>query len=246
MSELTLFGPPEEDKYKPKIWSNPSFVPEKIIRTSEVFLEDCKIGMKKYRNRQFDLAVVDPPYGIDMGNFKRTHTDASGNKYHKDNYSKSNWDEGIPDDEYFKELFRISKNQIIWGGNYFDLPPTQCFIFWYKRNPVKNFSDGEYAWTSFDRPALCFDYPYYGNVSGKKCAEKRIHPTQKPIELYRWIYEKFSKKGQRIIDTHLGSGSSRIAADMYDLNFTAYETNEDYFRDQDDRYNKFKAKISLF
>ena len=133
---------------------------------------DCVELMKQYPDKHFDLAIVDPPYGIGFSDYERG---AMGIKV-KERYTKNgkkDWDKGIPTDEYFEQLFRVSKNQIIWGGNYFDLPPTQCFIFWYKQNPVPNFADGEMAWTSFAKPAMCFDYRYYGNLQGKTSAKER-------------------------------------------------------------------------
>lgn len=208
---------------------------------SEVYNEDCMIGMARYPDKFFDLAIVDPPYGLNFGSFNRTNTDPSGNKYKANKYHNSGWDVFIPDQIYFDELFRISKNQIIWGGNYFNLPPTQCFIFWYKQNPVKNFSDGELAWTSFKKPALCFDYRYYGGLMGKTSADDKIHPTQKPIDLYRWLLQNFAKAGDKIFDSHLGSGTNRIACHDEGFDFYGWEINKEYFTSSD---KLFKQKIS--
>jgi site-specific DNA-methyltransferase (adenine-specific) len=213
---------------------------------SQVFNQDCMEVMKRYPDKYFDLAVVDPPYGINFGVFNRTNKDSNGNRYKADKYKNSDWDTGIPTEDYFIELKRVSKNQIIWGGNYFPLPPTQCFIFWYKQNPVKNFSDGELAWTSFKRPALCFDFRYYGGLSGNTKAEAKVHPTQKPIELYEWVYGNFSKQGDKILDTHLGSGSSRIAADRAGLEFVGCELDKDYFEAAEQRFKDYKAQLKLF
>lgn len=213
---------------------------------SEVFNEDCIQVMKRYPDKYFDLAVVDPPYGLDFGAFNRTNKDNNGNRYKANKYHNADWDKETPTAEYFEELFRVSKNQIIWGGNYFDLPPTQCFIFWYKQNPVANFSDGELAWTSFNKPALCFDYRYYGNLEGKTSASKKIHPTQKPTELYDYCFSKFTKQADKILDTHLGSGSSRISANKAKLNFVGCEIDAEYFEAQNKRYKQFISQLTMF
>ena len=208
--------------------------------SSVVYNMDCIEGMKHYPDKYFDLAIVDPPYGIGFSDYERG---GMGQKV-KERYTKNEkkkWDNTVPLVEYFTELFRVSKNQIIWGGNYFDLPPTQCFIFWYKQNPVPNFADGEMAWTSFRKPAMCLDYRYYGNLQGNTSAGAKIHPTQKPIELYNWVLEKFAEKGNRILDTHLGSGSSRISAYQNGFEFVSFEIDEDYCKSSDKR---FKDAIS--
>lgn len=216
------------------------------MSVSIVTNEDNMAMMSRYPDKFFDLAVVDPPYGIDFGSFNRTNRDSTGVTVKANKYKQGNWDKGIPTDEYFNELIRVSKNQVIWGGNYFPLPPTQCFIFWYKQNPVANFSDGELAWTSFNKPALCFDYRYFGNISGKSSAEEKHHPTQKPIALYDFVLKKLSKTGDKILDTHLGSGSSRIAAYDLGLDFYATELDSDYFDAQEKRFAKHIAQQKLF
>jgi site-specific DNA-methyltransferase (adenine-specific) len=181
------------------------------------------------------LAIVDPPYGIGISSnpVRQKHT-------------KKNWDNSIPQDDYFNELFRVSKNQIIWGGNYFPLPPTQCFVFWYKQNPVPNFSDGELAWTSFKKPAVCFDYRYYGNLQGKSSAETKIHPTQKPRELYDFLLDKFAQPGMKILDTHLGSGSIGIACHYFGCELYATEINEVYYHNAMKRIKEKTAQINMF
>jgi site-specific DNA-methyltransferase (adenine-specific) len=192
--------------------------------------EDNMIMMARYSDDYFDLAIVDPPYGIDMSNYSRTKEDFQG-KRHK----KRKWDENTPKTEYFKELFRVSKNQIVWGGNYFNLPPNQNFIFWYKQNPVSNFSDGEYAWTSFKKPALCFDYRYYGNLEGNTSASKKYHPTQKPVKLYEWTLTNYAKEGDKILDTHRGSASLDIACHNLGFDLVTCELDTDYFNDGNKR-----------
>jgi len=214
---------------------------------SEVYLMDNIELMKHYPDKYFDLAVVDPPYGDGIG-FSDYERGGMGQKV-KERYTKNEkkqWDNTVPLIEYFTELFRVSQNQIIWGGNYFDLPPTQCFLFWYKQNPVPNFADGEMAWTSFKKPAMCFDYRYYGNLQGKTSAGSKIHPTQKPIELYDWIYSKFTDENSKILDTHLGSGSSRISANKAKLHFVGCEIDEEYFNKQNKRYEEFVSQARLW
>jgi site-specific DNA-methyltransferase (adenine-specific) len=193
---------------------------------------DCMEYMRGLPDKHFDLAIVDPPYGLNMAK-ERPRKDGrfAHNKPRK-------WDESIPSDEYFAELNRVSKNQIIWGGNYFPLPPTKCFIFWYKQNPVDNFSDGEMAWTSFGYPAKCFSFKYFGNIEGATVAGKKIHISQKPIALYKWILTNYAKQGDKILDTHLGSGSSRIAAFDLGFDFYATELDKDYFEAQQKRFKE--------
>lgn len=213
---------------------------------SIVFNEDCVQGLKRFADNYFDLAIVDPPYGLNFGAFNRTNKDSNGNRYKANKYHNGDWDKETPQDEYWEQLFRVSKNQIVWGGNYFPLPPTQCFIFWYKQNPVANFADGELAWTSFKKPALCFDYRYYGGLQGNTSAETKIHPTQKPKQLYKWILSKFATEGQTILDTHLGSGNSAIAAWEEKFSFTGIEINETYYKNAVNHFKIQSAQTRLF
>lgn len=207
---------------------------------------DCMEYMAKQPDKAFDLAIVDPPYGINFGLFNRTKRMANGTRIKADRYKNADWDNGIPSAEYFAELSRIARNSIIWGGNYFDLPPTQGFIFWYKQNPVDNFSDGEYAWTSFQRPAKCFNFKYYGSLEGHTSATEKVHPTQKPVKLYEWLLTNYAKPGQRILDTHLGSGSSAIAAHNLGFDFVGMELDKDYHAAACKRFEQHKAQGSLF
>jgi len=204
---------------------------------SEVYNEDCMALMSRYPDKYFDLAVVDPPYGI-LNKTKR----GSQRSPHKYKVRAENWD-FPPNEKYFNELFRVSKNQIICGGNYFLLPLTQGWIFWYKHQPVDNYSKGELFWTSFDKPLQCFDFMYYGNINSDK---NRFHPTQKPIALYDWIFKNYAKQGDKILDTHLGSGSSRIAAHKAGLDFIGCELDPDYFVAAQKRYKDFAAQLRIF
>jgi len=193
---------------------------------------DCLEAMRLMDDNQYDLAIVDPPYGIDFGEFNRTNKAEAGKRVKANKYKNEKWDDGIPTDEYFQELQRISKHQIVWGGNYFPyLWSKGCkgFIFWFKGNPVPNFSDGELAWTSFNKVAKQVDYRYYGNIQGNTCADNKIHPTQKPVALYKWLLDNYAKDGDTILDTHGGSMSIAIAChDMhYDLDL--YELDTEYF-----------------
>ena len=207
--------------------------------------------MRGMKDKQFDLAIVDPPYGLNFGAFNRTNKDSNGNRYKANKYHNADWDKETPQDEYWEQLFRVSKNQIVWGGNYFPLPPTQCFIFWYKQNPVANFADGELAWTSFKKPALCFDYRYYGGLQGNTSAETKIHPTQKPIALYDWIIKNYAKPGDKILDTHLGSGSIAIAIEKANrinnmgLQFTGIELDEEYYNAALQRFKIFAMQQTI-
>jgi len=192
---------------------------------SFVYLMDCMEGMKQI-DFKVDLAVVDPPYGININmNMGRKRGQP---KKHKD----KDWDNSVPDYEYFEMLSSISINQIIWGGNYFDLGPCKHFIFWDKETPEGlSFSDGEFAWTSFDCAVRKWTQR---NTQGGK-----IHPTQKPIALYDWIFKNYAKEGQTILDTHLGSQSSRIAAHKAGLTFIGFETDPDYFKQGCERFTDF-------
>ena len=204
----------------------------KVIEKNKILLADCMDIMAQMPDKYVDLALVDPPYGIGE-KFK-------GGKNGKINFNEicdKGWD-SIPDKKYFQELFRISKNQIIWGGNYFNLPPTRCFICW-----DKIISDDftlamcEYAWTSFDKLAKIYKLPNRKN---------KIHPTQKPLALGRWCLQKYAKKGDLIFDSHSGSGTFAIAAYLEGHDFIACEKDADYHRDSVKRFEEIKMQGRLF
>ena len=200
---------------------------------------DCMEYMRTLPDNAFDLAVVDPPYGIEKA-FNATSRIAKYGQMESVNDQK-------PSKEYFAQLFRVSKNQIIFGYNHLSdmLPPTKEFLFWYKHQPVDTYSDGELAWTSFKKTARCFDFPFFGGGVGAD-KDGRIHPTQKPVALYAWIYNRYAKPGNKILDTHLGSGSSRIAAYDAGLDFVGCEIDPQYFAAQEERYQNHISQTSLF
>jgi len=220
-------------------------VTDKITITNE----DNMQLMARYPDKYFELAIVDPPYGINFGEFNRTNKDSNGVRYKANKYKQDDWDDSIPNDDYFKELFRVSQNQIVWGGNYFPyLWENGCkgFVFWYKHQPVDNFSKGELAWTSFNKPANCFDFQYYGGLQGNTKAESKIHPTQKPRELYKWLLDKYAKQGDKILDTHLGSGSIAIACHDYGFDLTACELDSEYYEKAVQRIKNHTNQQNLF
>ena len=209
------------------------------------YLRDCMDAMAEFPDKFFDLAVVDPPYGIGMGKALKPSTFTV--------YEKKDWDANPPDAAYFQELFRVSQNQIIWGGNYFTehLPPSAKWIVWDKNVAMGlTFGMHELAWTSFKKKqAMICKVSLYShqnhNVETKHTA-CRIHPTQKPIPLYDWIFANYAKPGQKILDTHLGSGSSRIAANKAGLDFWGYELDPDYFAAHEKRYANFISQLRMF
>ena len=198
----------------------------------EYFNEDCMVGMARYPDKHFDLAIVDPPYGIGE-KFKGGST----GKMNFNEIVNKDWDKA-PSRAYFDELFRVSKNQIVWGGNYFNLPPTRCLIVWDKQIS-EDFSLAmlETAWTSFDKLAKIFRH---SNPKGDK-----IHPTQKPVALYKWLLKNYAKQGDKILDTHVGSASSLIAC--YDMGFDAvgFELDADYYKASKQRLEDFMAQIKI-
>jgi DNA modification methylase len=208
---------------------------EKIGKAT-LYLGDCLEGMKQTPDRTFSLALVDPPYGIGM---------YGGNVGYKgdNNLERKEWDKEIPAAEYFDELRRVSNNQIIWGGNYFPLPPTRCYLIWDKGAGFqgRSYAECEQAWTSFDANAKMFhrDPLCNGDYKGK------IHPTQKPVPLYRWLLMHYAKPGDNILDTHMGSGSSVIACLEKGFEVTAYEVDKDYFTAACERIEQSLQQLQL-
>jgi site-specific DNA-methyltransferase (adenine-specific) len=214
---------------------------------SEVYLEDCVTALKRYADNHFDLAIVDPPYGIREDGAKN-HSRSKQAKAQK--YTPKDWDKEPPKVEYFKELFRISKNQIVWGANHFisRMPyDSSCWIIWDKENGENDFADCEMAWASFGTTVRRFKFRWAGMLQGNmKDKEQRIHPTQKPVALYDWLLSKYAKEGDLILDTHLGSGSSRIAAYKNGFNFVGFEIDQEYYEKQEKRFNDFKSQLRMF
>ena len=222
-----------------------------LTTVSEIFNEDCMIGMARYPDKYFDLAVVDPPYGIDIANDFGGGKRISGKGAAlKSAFDKKDWDKEIPSNNYFKELFRVSKNQIIWGANYMAtyLPNSMGWIVWDKDNGSTKFSDCELAFSSFDCALRKFKFTWNGMLQGDmKNKETRIHPTQKPVALYSWIYKNYLPEGGKVIDTHLGSGSNRIAADKAgNIDFYGWEIDKDYFLASDKRFQDYKKQLRMF
>jgi site-specific DNA-methyltransferase (adenine-specific) len=215
---------------------------------------DCMEGMKQYPDKYFDLAIVDPEYGIDIAN----RVGSIGQKKGQGkitSYKKKGWDEHPAGAEYFIELFRVSKEQIIWGANYFTphLPPAKGWIVWDKRQPLGvSFAMAELAFSSVSKSVKMFSCSraHIGNkVSNNAELGKvwaKIHPTQKPIVLYKWLLTNYANEGDKILDTHLGSGSSRIAAYQMGFDFTGFEIDPDYFAAQEKRFKEQTAQQSLF
>ena len=205
---------------------------------SEAYLMDCMEYMKTIPDGWFDLGVVDPPYGININvSMGRRKGDRKSN-YHK----FAGDDKSIPNAQYFIELFRISRNQIVWGGNYMTnhLPPSPCWILWDKGfSPDVTFAQLEMAWTSFTSSTKKYDFNAAANTN-------RIHPTEKPVKLYSWIYSRYLPDGGKVFDSHLGSGSNRIAADKAgNIDFYSTEIDPDYFADQEKRFRQYKAQLTL-
>lgn len=225
-----------------------------MSRKIEVFNEDCMIGMRRYPDKYFDLAVVDPPYG-GGGKASQARSDSAGASTAIGPVSRTGgkwaakygkkiiaWD-NAPGREYFDELFRVSKQQIIFGGNYFPLPPCRCFLIWEKTNIPEKFTMAqcEYAWTSFKDNAKIFKFS-----SLRTKGETHFHPTEKPVALYTWIFQHYAKLGDKILDTHMGSGSSRIAAYEADLEFTGFEIDKTYFDLGNERFETHISQMSFF
>ncbi|MDO4667030.1 MAG: DNA methyltransferase [Streptococcus sp.] len=218
--------------------------------------QDCLEGMKGFPDKHFDLAIVDPPYfsGPEKRKFYGRKESKIGVKrvYEK----TSEWE--VPDEEYFKELFRVSKNQIIWGVNYFNFPFGSGRIIWDKVNGQSSFSDCEIAYCSMHDSVRLFRYMWNGMFQGKSIAEghiqqgnkalneKRIHPTQKPINLYRWLVQKYAEEDFKILDTHVGSASSLIAFEEAGLEYVGFEKDKHIYESASKRLSNFRRNVRLF
>jgi len=207
---------------------------------STVYLMDCIEGMKQFPDKFFDLAIVDPPYGIGYDGAKQTSGSHGGRKAHE----FKGWDSKIPDKIYFDELYRVSKNQIIWGANYMveHLKPSMGWIVWRKDRGKFSSSDAELAYSSFNGALR----EYTKNPLVLVREGGTIHPTQKPICLYDWIFANYAKEGDLILDTHLGSQSSRIAANKAGLDFVGFEIDREYFDNGNKRFKNFVSQGVLF
>lgn len=203
-----------------------------VIQPNSFINGDCMEFMRTCPPNFFDLAIVDPPYGLKNA-LVQGGTWAS--KYKKDD---ADWDVSPPE-EYFEQLFRVSKDQIIWGGNYFNLPPTRCMLIWDKKAQMETLADFEYAWTSFDKNAKIFRHVRNTN-------EKRIHICEKPVALYRWILKRYAKAGDLILDTHVGSASSLIACTELGFSYVGFEIDKEYYEMAKSRLGRATRKYELF
>lgn len=207
----------------------------KKIGNATILNVDCMEYMAGLPDKAFDLAIVDPPYGIGasvgFGKSQRESTKI---------IKKKDWDNSIPTKEYFEQLIRVSENRIIWGGNYFPLPPTRCFLIWDKLNSGRDFADCEQAWSSFDAVARMFQYRVANDH------KERIHPTQKPVKLYEWLLANYSKPGNKIFDSHMGSGSSAIACNNLGFEYVGCELDKDYYEAACKRIEQHAKQERLF
>ena len=212
---------------------------------NQILHADCMDIMKDIPDKWFELAIVDPPYGIGQD---KTQNDLGGKKgFNKESgtfktYHKTNWDNEVPPPEYFEQLFRVSKDQIIWGGNYFHNVNLEGVIVWNKGNSGK-FKEGELAKTSFNT----FKIYYYSRADAYiNKIDIKIHPTQKPVALYRWLLQNYAKPGDKIIDTHSGSGSLACACHLEKFDFLAIEKDEDYYKSSVERLDTLRSQGVLF
>ena len=215
-----------------------------IVMTREFTNEDCMELMARYPDKHFDLAIVDPPYGIRQDGAKnKTRGKAAKAKDYKPFAGN---DLSAPDDLYFNELFRVSKNQIIWGANHFLGKTGPAWIVWDKLNSG-DFADCELAWTSFKTAVRKFEFRWNGMIQGNmKHKEDRIHPTQKPVALYKWLLTNYAKPGDLILDTHVGSASSLIACEEIGFEYVACELDPDYFAAANKRLNTYRSQLKIF
>ena len=209
---------------------------------------DCMEYMATVPDKYFDLAIVDPPYGLER--FKRANEETTGVYAKRGSWKhngEKNWNNEKPTDEYWEQLFRVSKNQIVWGANNFVLPPTEYFCVWDKFQYMPNFASAEYAWVSMGlkKPAKVFRHSIHKENADRKEKGGKIHPTQKPVALYEWLLTNYAKKVQRILDTHLGSGSSAIAAHYFGVDFVGCELDKDYFDAAKARFDMATKQLAM-
>ena len=199
----------------------------KVTDKITITQEDNMLLMARYPDNYFDLAIVDPPYGIGADKAQNNGGEKFGYKKYKD----SDWDNSIPTAEYFKELFRVSKNQIVWGGNYMTeyLPPSMGWIVWDKGQRGFSLADGEMAWTSFNKAMRIFEFSRASCIKSNNTMTEKFHPTAKPYELYKYCLDKYAKQGDKILDTHLGSMSIAIACADYGFELVGCELDPDYY-----------------
>lgn len=209
---------------------------------------DCMDGMREFPDNYFDLAIVDPPYGgVTQGGYMNNKV-SGGIAKNRNDYILNLWEQDAPGEVYFDELFRVSKNQIIWGGNYFVEEirrNSQCWLVWGKQKPngIK-YADFEIAWTSFDKAARIFRFTWNGMLQGDmKNKEYKIHPTQKPVALYKWILSNYASPGDKILDTHVGSASSLIACYDLGFDFVGFEIDKEYYKLASERLDAVKAQL---
>jgi site-specific DNA-methyltransferase (adenine-specific) len=213
-----------------------------MLQLNKLYNMDCMEGMKQFPDKYFDLAIVDPPYGI--GANKMT----LGNGKRKIYRGAEDWDRQPPPKEYFDELIRVSKNQIVWGANHFisRMPfDSSCWIFWDKGTGENDFADGELAWTSFDTTVRKFFKSWVGANAKEKYEADRIHPTQKPVALYKWLLKNYAKPGDKILDTHVGSGSSLIACYDMGFDYIGFEIDKEYYEAACKRIAEEQAQLRL-
>lgn len=220
-----------------------------MLELNKIYNMDCMVGMGKFPDKYFDLAIVDPPYGLGESSkdFASRSCLADSGKY-----VQKEWDKQKPDDKYFIELFRVSKKSIIWGGNYFtdNLDEQSGWIIWDKDNGKSDFSDCELAWTNFGGAVRKFRWRWQGMLQqNMKQKEIRIHPTQKPLPLYKWILKKYAKEGWKILDTHGGSGVTAVACEWLGFDYCVFEIDKEYWLTANARLEKERKKMrqtSLF
>lgn len=223
--------------------------PTDILGNIKLYNADCMEVMKTFKDKQFNLAICDPPYGIGMSNSNKRTKPSRPNSYTKYadfRYHETNWDNERPTAEYFEQLFRVSKEQVIFGANYFCeyLPSGKGWLFWNKLNGLDNcFSDGEFAFTSKGIQSKYFECSAFHNLRGGK---DRIHPTQKPVQLYKWLLQNYAEEGDAIVDTHFGSLSIGIACHDMKFDLTAIELDKDYYEQAKQRLLNHQRQLTLF